>query len=494
VSANGRKVCWGRALGAYLTPDRVVLTEVAGTPVGTAVVGQHKLAVSDAGPAEALKQWLTANMTPRQRRHTPVCVGVGAEQAFFTTRFFDVGQRKEPPSPKALLEACGAANAWDKNEAAADYVKTKLPGGQAFSLAAVKRDLAEKIYDALREAGVRSARLEPAPWSLLQAADRQAKPPRKWRVVVRVLLAEAGGLAILSLDGRPVLWRRFTLDRLRPAFSITSAVRTLQIHARRSFDIRSLCGILIQGAADDELAGQVEDETGVSTQAAGGDGPSDPQYGLALALSAKNGKEQSLDLMRGLRPPPSIRETFPWKLAALVLFLGGCLTVLLWNESTALASQCEYLDQQTALHEWAAGMTTRDISRQRSTLVTEVNAVRRFLTTRILWSNYLRDLPTRMPPNACLSSIFACSEMEDTSKKKQKQKAKKSMTLRGMARFADRGRAPKEIDSFLESLRGMERLTHDFPLVQLAEIKWRKEGKSEIAMFTVLALPKKQGN
>jgi hypothetical protein len=39
----------------------------------------------------------------------------------------------------------------------------------------------------------------------------------------------------------------------------------------------------------------------------------------------------------------------------------------------------------------------------------------------------------------------------------------------------------------------MELLQHDFPLVRLAEIKWRKEGTSEIAMFTILARPK-QGN
>jgi hypothetical protein len=35
-------------------------------------------------------------------------------------------------------------------------------------------------------------------------------------------------------------------------------------------------------------------------------------------------------------------------------------------------------------------------------------------------------------------------------------------------------------------------LKRDFPKVQLAEIKWRREGESEIAMFTVVAMPKKK--
>ena len=116
--------------------------------------------------------------------------------------------------------------------------------------------------------------------------------------------------------------------------------------------------------------------------------------------------------------------------------------------------------------------------------------MRRFLSSRIIWSNYLRDLPTRVPENACLSKVWASCELADTSRKKQKRKPKKSMILCGVARFTDRRKAPKEIDAFLQSLRGMQRLKHDFPLVQLAEIKWRKQGDGETALFTILALPK----
>ena len=58
-----------------------------------------------------------------------------------------------------------------------------------------------------------------------------------------------------------------------------------------------------------------------------------------------------------------------------------------------------------------------------------------------------------------------------------------------MAQFAGRGSAPKEIDAFLESLREMALLKKDFPLVNLAEIKWRKDGNRDIALFTVLAMP-----
>jgi len=59
----------------------------------------------------------------------------------------------------------------------------------------------------------------------------------------------------------------------------------------------------------------------------------------------------------------------------------------------------------------------------------------------------------------------------------------------GMVRFSDRGGAPKEIDAFLESLRGAELLKRTFPIVNLAEIKWRKDAAADIALFTIIATP-----
>ncbi len=493
MSGSQAKLHWGHAVGAYLRQDRIVLTEVGSTPAGTAVLRRHVQTVNSDGPAQSLRQWLETHLTPRQRRHVPVCIGIGAERVLFTTRFLDDEQRKGQVSPYSVLEACGALHAWNKDDAAADCTKTKLPGGVACSVAAVRRELADELLGVLREAGVRSARLEPAPWSLLRAADRHAKPPKRWKLTVRVLLDEADGLAMLVVADRPVLWRRFAVDERAAALSVTSAIRALQIYARQAFHTRAFSGVFLQGSLREGLVERVRDETGMEVLGAGGEGPTDGQYSLALALSAKEGKDDELDLLRELRPPPSIREILPWKLATLILFLGGCMTFLLWSEAAGLATQCERLERQDVSRAWARPLSTQAIRNERKVLAAEVGAVRKFLATRIIWSDYLRDMPTRLPPNTCLSSLNACCELADMGKKKQKRKANQSMTLRGMARYSERTQTPRDIDMLLESLRHMELLQHDFPLVRLAEIKWRKEGKSEIAMFTILAQPK-QGN
>ena len=137
-------------------------------------------------------------------------------------------------------------------------------------------------------------------------------------------------------------------------------------------------------------------------------------------------------------------------------------------------------------------MKTNEIVKERKTLSVEVSAIERFLSTRIIWSDYLRDLPSRLPPNAYLSSVWGFAEFKGTGKKKRQTRSNRSLTMRGVTQFADRESAPIEIDAFLNSLRNVEILRRDFPIVTLAEIKWRREAGKETALFTIIALPKKR--
>ena len=97
-------------------------------------------------------------------------------------------------------------------------------------------------------------------------------------------------------------------------------------------------------------------------------------------------------------------------------------------------------------------------------------------------------MPTRLPSNACLQSLAGAYELTTAGKNVGRQ-ANRSLAITGMARFADRGSAPKEIDAFLDSLRSADLLRKTFPHVNLAEIKWRKETGADIALFTILAAP-----
>ena len=487
------KVRWGRAVGAYLYDSSITVTEVGATLRGLAVLGRYRAKVDEQGPGVALEKLLEEHFTPRQRRRLPVCLGIGAEHTFFATRPFD-HERQRPPSLEDLLAATGAGSVWEASQMVADHVKLekfKLTGRPVYSVAASRRALAEELFSGLKHAGVQNFRLEPSPWSVLDAIDQRARPPKRWKFVVRVLLDESGGLALFVAEDQPLLWRRFTLGRQQAAQTAASAVRAILVHAAVSLGIRNVDGVVVQGNGAERLATHIADDLGMEAVAVAGEGFTDELCSYALALSAKR-DEQSFDLFRSLRPPPSIREMFPWKLAAFVAAIAACMGLLLWDRSATLAGHLEGLRQQNTSHKWARGRTTPAINQERKQLVANVGAVSRFLSTRVVWSDYLRDLPTRLPPNACLSNISGFCELKDMGKKKQKRQTNKSLTLRGAARFAHRWAAPEEIDAFLAGLRDVESLQRDFPRVQLAEIKWRRQGDSEIALFTIIALPRNE--
>jgi hypothetical protein len=252
-------------------------------------------------------------------------------------------------------------------------------------------------------------------------------------------------------------------------------------------------GIILQGPNAEEFGRKLYELFGIEAIVADGPGFTDEQCSYGLAISAMPKEGNQFDLFQELRPKPSIKQIFPWKLAAMIVLLACGMAFMMWQKVSSLADSYNNLKQQNAEHKWAFSKGNGELSNMKKGLLSETDAVEKFLSTRIIWSDYLRDIPTRLPPNVILVNIWAISEYRETGAKKEggSQKLKKSFSLRGMTLF-DKGHAsPEQIDSFLESLRKVELLQKDFPKVQLADIKWRRQGDCETASFTVLALPSK---
>jgi hypothetical protein len=477
---------WARTLGVYLAEGHLTLTETAATLLGRKVLRTACVPIDEGGPGKTLGQWLLANLKPRQRRRTAVCIGLAPEQTFFATRTFE-DSSQEAPTAAALLAASGNGSL-DETSAAADSVRSKLRRTTIYSIAACRRGLAEELSRVLKESGIENGRLEPAPCSVLEVADRSAKPPHAWKVLVRALVGENGGIAMLVVNGKPMLWRRFALAAGQEAVNIASAVRHVEVHAMANLGVRDVAGLFIQGKLEDPLIERLRQELSIEVAAAKGAGPDEATYSLAMALSACKKDQDRIDLFRSIRPPPTLGQVFPRRMAAGMVVAAAAMAAILWYNLSDLQEEHRGLNTQNASFKWAQGMRTEAISAERKNLSAEVDAVQKFLGTRVIWSNYLRDLPTRLPSNACLQSFVGQYELKNSAKKAT-QKPNQSLTICGMARFTDRGSAPKEIDAFLESLRGAEALKRTFPIVHLAEIKWRKDAAADIALFTIIAMP-----
>jgi hypothetical protein len=147
---------------------------------------------------------------------------------------------------------------------------------------------------------------------------------------------------------------------------------------------------------------------------------------------------------------------------------------------------------EKARHACLAGTAPAKLEMEKRELREKVDAVRQFLATRILWTAYTHDLPSRLPTNAQLVSLQGLCELECFGKKEAPVKPKKSFVLRAMAPLGANGAMPHEIDKFLIALRNHPLLKVDFPDVVLADIKRYQvfSGSQPMASFSVVCLPK----
>jgi Tfp pilus assembly protein PilN len=174
------------------------------------------------------------------------------------------------------------------------------------------------------------------------------------------------------------------------------------------------------------------------------------------------------------------------------MLLAGGMGFLMWQKVSELASNYKNIKKQNSAYAWAVSQNTGEIAKIRKELLAETEAVGKFLSTRIVWSDYLRDLPTRLPSNVSFSDVLAvCEYLEAKKKDDGARKRERSLMLRGATLFENGRASPEEIEAFMDSLRKVELLKRDFPKVELTEIKWRRQGDSETAMFTVTASPNK---
>jgi hypothetical protein len=396
MQTGTRITCWVRAVGVYFAEGRLTITATAWPPFGSRGVAPASVPVEGSSPGKALAAWLESHLSPRQRRRVPVCIGLGAEQTFFTSRAIETPP-EQAPSSEALLSMVGAR--WiDAADAVADGARLKLGGMPAYSIAACRRELAEDFLHSLKACGAKNARLVPAPWAMLTVGHCKGRP-RSWKLFIQVVLTKSGGLAVLVSHGHPLLWRRF-VSTGQDFAELISAVRHLQVHARQNLAVREIAGIAVLGPMPAAEAEKLTLEIGLTVIARDECQFDEAEYSRLMAACAAQDGHDSLDLLRSLRPPPTLREMFPQK---LVIIMAAAITGMgLFFQSTLWGLEGDYrsVKRQNASYNWAAKMRTADIESEKKELQAEVGAVENFLSTRILWSNYLRDLPTRLPRNA----------------------------------------------------------------------------------------------
>lgn len=483
-----------RAIGLYIGEHEVAVSHVASTPLGPVTLAHRAESYAPDQLAAVIERLLAPLVDRRNRHRLPIAVGLPAMRVFFSTR--PIKTTNTEASPQVLLHEVLQSPSLSIDDMVVDLIKTVVGKRQLASIVSCRRKYLTGVLAALDECGVRPVRAEPAPFALLRAAMQQHRAPRKARTVLRILLGEAQGMAVLAEANLPIVWRSFDLPRGDEASAILSAVRCVQTLSKPCGIDSALDAVMVHGRGD--LRAQQDlpaffQQMGVLTLWVDEPSLDNSAVAFGLALGGRDQKSHVFDLAKTLKPRPSLWEIFPWGELALEGSLLACMGFLLTSHSWNVDESYRAVQAANLRYEWLASTQEPQLQKEKKELGQKVEAMHKFLATRILWSSYTHDIPARLPADASLSSLQGDSELELIGKKKGGgKKLMKSLILKGIAPIPKGGSMPLAIDGFIDSLRGHPLLKRDFPLVELADIAWFQPpvGGRPFARFTVVCLPK----
>jgi len=475
-----------QAIGIYLEGSEAHACRVASTPLGAVELTKCSQTIDPDEPQAAIERLLDG-MLKRRSEKIPVAIGIPAEQTFFTTR--SMATRGGDVSPRVLLREALRSSNVAVDEMFVDVVRSQHGRRQMASIVACQREIIEQLAAPLQDRALPMLRVEPAPCALLRRALHADGAHRRAKLVCRVFLSDTHLLAVLTVKDKPMLWRHSRLQRGDETSAILAAVRSLgSIGAQSGLDSQ-IESVVIHGRSD---LRRLLDMDWVHEQITGKlewlDGP--PLDASQIASGLAEGclqDEDGFDLARHQQTERTLWQRFPWSEAAvhvgLIVVMGLFLAyrLLLVNDELTSATM------RNAQSE-IASLSTQELQKEKKELNAQVSAVEKFLDSRIVWTNYERELAAALPRDVFFTSLRGVSEF--TSKSKSKTKARKQLVLKCAVAIPQDGLIPHEVDRLLNALRQNPLLNAEFPLIELAELKQYKRDDETLAMFTVIGLPR----
>lgn len=483
-----------KAIGVYVGEQEIVVSQLASTPFGPVEIARCSESYAPDKIEEILKRLLAPLTGRRKRFPIPVAVGLSGPRVFFTTR--PIKSSNAESSPQMLLHEVLQSASISVDDMVLDVVKAQPHKRLLASIVSCRKKYLSGLLTAFAGAGVNPNRVEPAACSLLRTAAFRSRAPRRAKTVLRLFLGSEQGLAVLAIANQPFVWRNFTLPPGGEATAILSATRTLQMLSKPCGIDVAADAVLLHGRIDLRSTldlGSLKDEIGIPVIWHDTASLEGPNFAFGLALGCLGQGPESFDLARSLRPRRSLWELFPWAEMAVQAALLVCMALFLTDRSANAEHSYRAMRIKIAQHAWMESVTESELEKEKKDLQQKVEAIRRFLASRILWTSYSHDIPTRLPPNATMNGFEGICDLEVSGKKKDTGlKTKKSFLIHIAAPVAKDGSMPKDIDHFLGSLREHPLLKKDFPIVELVDLKWHQpfQGAKPIAYCSVICLPK----
>lgn len=475
-----------QAIGIHFEGSMAHACRIASTPLGTVELATGSEPCDAGQPRETIERLVHGLLKHRSER-IPVAIGIPTDQTFFTTRSMQT--RSEDVSPRVLLREALRSSSIAVDKMVVDVVRSQPGSRQMASIAACNQELLDQVVEPLKDLGLPMLRVEPAPAALLRRALQSDTSSRRAKIVCRVFLSDTHMLAVLTAQNKPLLWRHLRLPRGDETSAILATVRSLASIGTQSGLESHAETVVIHGRSDlrrlldmdwvhEQVAGQLEWLDGPALEG--------PQIARGLAEGCLDDAD-GFNLARQFQTQRSLWQTFPWSEAVIHVALICAMALFLVYRLLLVNDELTTATMRNAQSE-IASRSAQELQNEKKDLKADVAAVEKFLESRIVWTNYQRELAGALPRDVFFTSIRGASEFSSSTK--SKTKAKKQLVLKGAVAIPQDGLIPHEVDRLLNALRQNPKLSVDFPLIELAELKQYKRDNQTLAMFTVLGLPK----
>jgi hypothetical protein len=476
-----------KEIGLALGDREVAVSQVATTPLGRVEVARDREPIGEDGLAPALARLLGRRFTRKELGRTRVAIGLPALRVFFSTRPIQADNCEA--SPEVLLHEVLQSPTISADDMVVDMIRLK-PGQRLLaSLVACRKKYLSGVLAALESVGVEPCVAEPSPCALVREASRRLRPPGRSKAFVRVILGPAGGLAVLTAaPAVPLMWRAFDLPAGGEATAIRAATASLASLGKFCGQEGEVDAVLVHGRPDlGPLAEVAEAEALPGVKLLRHDAPGLDEGTVAYGLAEGPGPDvAAFNLVRSLGRGLSILDIFPWGQAVLQVGLLVAATLFVRHRLGEAVAEARAARNEDGHYAWAAKIPTEKLREEKKDLVQRAEALRTFLSTRIVWTAHIRDMAARLGPVIMLTSFQGLAELEGG-----KAKAKKGLSLKLAAPIPKAGVMPKEIDGFLRTLRDDALLKRDFPEVEMADLRFAQGGAGggPTATFNVNCAP-----
>ena len=343
----------------------------------------------------------------RRRRGKLVASGLPLFRVFFSTR--PLKATNVEASPKILLHEVLQSPNSNVDDMAVNMLQGSPAKRPVVSLVSCQKKYIAGILARFQECGIRPFQIEPAACALLRIAEMRHRSPRKAKTVLRLFLGESDrGLAVLLTSGWPLMPRSFVVETDLNA-TVTSNVRTFDVWKTvwRGFGDRRRAHPRPAGIAR-------VDRRGCAREAARRANP----------VARRSGTRQRINRLRhrGRLPEDELAGLRSGALDEAAAIAVGIVSLersgvadsgRRLSRSVSLASQprFEHAAGRRALGDQRAPLADvaiRSAGRERETGArsSALDAVRKFLSTRVLWTAYAHDIPAQLPENATLNSFY----------------------------------------------------------------------------------------